>query len=97
MTTQAIAKHCPPTSNFGMNNNLSCQAQLEWTIQGDHVNTILANQSRGEWLTCDVALLWSSLVKQEKLVTGMEGADLAQVKQLVLAGLPTTSTWKSIT
>ena len=43
--------------------------------------------------TCEAALLWSRRVKQEKFSLGMEGADLEAIRQLVLAGFPTTRTW----
>ena len=43
-------------------------------------------------LTWACARLWSSRVRQEKFSLGMEGADRWQMRALVLAGLPTTST-----
>jgi hypothetical protein len=39
-----------------------------------------------------MARLWSSLVRQEKLETGMDGADLEHRRALVFAGFPTTTT-----
>lgn len=43
--------------------------------------------------TWELALLWSSRVRHEKFSLGMDGADLEAIRQLVLAGFPTTSTW----
>ena len=47
--------------------------------------------------TWEEALLWSRRVRQEKFSLGMEGADLEAIRQLVLAGFPTTSTWAGST
>lgn len=43
--------------------------------------------------TWELALLWSRRVRQEKFSLGMDGADLEAIRQLVLAGFPTTRTW----
>lgn len=43
--------------------------------------------------TWELALLWSSRVRHEKFSLGMDGADLEAIRQLVLAGFPTTRTW----
>ncbi len=55
-------------------------------------------RSEGEWgggvRTWERARLWSRRVRQEKFSLGMEGADLEAIKQLVLAGFPTTSTYE---
>lgn len=42
--------------------------------------------------TWELALLWSSRVRQEKFSLGIDGADLEAIRQLVFAGFPTTKT-----
>ncbi len=44
-------------------------------------------------VTWAMALLWSSRVRQVKFSGGIDGAYFLQMKALVLAGFPTTTTW----
>ena len=61
--------------------------------QRDTARAEESHELRERELTRDWALFMSSLVRQEKLASGMEGADLAHTMALVLAGLPTIRTW----
>eukprot|EP00516_Mucochytrium_quahogii_P004462 CAMPEP_0203755786 /NCGR_PEP_ID=MMETSP0098-20131031/9169_1 /ASSEMBLY_ACC=CAM_ASM_000208 /TAXON_ID=96639 /ORGANISM=" , Strain NY0313808BC1" /LENGTH=151 /DNA_ID=CAMNT_0050647381 /DNA_START=52 /DNA_END=503 /DNA_ORIENTATION=- len=63
----------------------------EWFPQITQLRTALFGTPRRA-ATCACALFWSSLVRAVKFWGGMEGAYFLQMKALVFAGFPTTTT-----
>lgn len=69
---------------FGIGHYIKClEARNSW---------LFPDGASWLWPTWERALLWSRRVRQEKFSLGMEGADLEAIRQLVLAGFPTTKT-----